>query len=109
MVTIKLVKKNGSIHSLEADGHCGYGVKGEDIVCAGVSSIMQTALLGLLQVAGIPVDFVVDDEKGYLKFTLPDNLSDKERHDAEVILSTMWLGISDLREGFSDFIELEEI
>ncbi len=108
MVTIKIVKKNGSIQSLEADGHSGYGVKGEDIVCAGVSSVIQTALLGLLQVAGISVDFTVDDEKGYLKFTLPENLNDRERHDADVILATMWLGISDLREGFSDFIELEE-
>lgn len=108
MTTVKLVRKNGRIHSLEAKGHTGYGEEGEDIVCAALSSIIQTALLGLLQVAGIAVSYERVDEEGYLKFTLPENLSEKELHDADVILCTMWLGISDLREGFSDFIELEE-
>lgn len=108
MTTVKLVKKNGKIHSLEADGHTGYGVEGEDIVCAALSSIIQTALLGLLQIAGIAVEFERRDEQGYLKFTLPDSLSAEQRRDADVILGTMWLGIMDLREGFSDFIEVEE-
>ena len=36
------------------------------------------------------------------------HMSKEEERDADVILTTMWLGLMDLHEGFSDFIELEE-
>lgn len=108
MTHVKVVRKCGKIHSLSCEGHTGYGVEGEDIVCAALSSIVQTALLGLLQVAGIAVEFDRCDEEGSLSFSLPDDMSDAQAHDADIILSTMWAGVMDLREGFSDFIELED-
>lgn len=88
------------------NGHTDYVEEGEDIVCAALSTIVQTALLGLLTVACINVSFVRDDEDGRLEFTLPE-LNERMRHDADVILNTMLCGISDLREGYSDFIDLE--
>lgn len=106
MTEIKVFKKNGSVVRVVCDGHTGYGVEGEDIVCAALSSIVQTALLGLLAVARINVSFVKDDCKGRLEFTLPE-LDERRRHDADVILDTMLCGVSDLREAYSDFIDLE--
>lgn len=108
MTQVEIVRESGHIVSLTADGHTGYGVEGEDIVCAALSSIIQTALIGLLQVAAIDVDFERRDDDGYLKFTLP-KLDKGLRHDADVILDTMLLGISDLYETYSDFIELRLI
>ncbi|MGN1099451.1 MAG: ribosomal-processing cysteine protease Prp [Christensenellales bacterium] len=106
MTTVRIVRKGNSIISIECEGHTGYGVEGEDIVCAALSSVVQTGLLGLLHyVSG--VEYERDDEAGYLKIKLPDNLDEAERHDADLITGTMLLGISDLHEGFSDFIELE--
>lgn len=101
-----MTREGGHIVSLKADGHTGYGVEGEDIVCAALSSIIQTALLGLMQVAGIPVEFSRNDGDGYIEFTVPTLSSDK-RHDADMILDTMMLGIADLYETYSDFIELK--
>ena len=48
-----------------------------------------------------------DDAVGFLRATLPRDLSESERHDADVILETMCMGIADLYEGYSDFIEME--
>lgn len=107
MTRITITKKSGSIMSVECDGHTGYGVEGEDIVCSGLSSIVQTAVLGLLSIVGINVNLKRDIERGYLSFSLPKDLEEDKRHDADVILNTMLLGVSDLRESFSDFIELE--
>ena len=92
MTSVKVVKQNGSITEVTCDGHTGYGVSGEDIICSALSSIVQTAMLGVLSVAGVNMQFDRCDEEGYLKFTIPN---------------TMLLGISDLYQGFSDFIELE--
>ncbi len=106
MTKVGIFKKDGSIVCVECTGHTGYGVEGEDIVCSALSSIVQTAALGLMQVAGIDFDYETREEDGYLKMTLPE-LSKERRHDADMILNTMFLGIFDLHEGFSDFIELE--
>ena len=53
MTSVKVVKQNGSIAEVTCDGHTGYGVEGEDIVCAALSSIVQTAMLGVLSIAGL--------------------------------------------------------
>ena len=108
MTSVEVVRKSGHVVSLTADGHTGYGVEGEDIVCAALSSIIQTALLGLMQVAGIEVTYERSDEDGYLAFSLPP-LDASGRRDADMILDTMLLGISDLYETYSDFIELKLI
>ena len=55
MTTVKFGKSDNRIVSVECDGHTGYGVEGEDIVCAALSSIVQTAVLGVMRVAGINV------------------------------------------------------
>ena len=107
MTKVRIYKEGSDITGIECDGHTGYGVEGEDIVCAALSSIVQTAVLGILQVAKIDAEYKVDERKGYLRLTLPSDMSKDRRHDANVILNTLFLGISDLYQSFSDFIELE--
>lgn len=107
MTKVVIEKKNGHIVALTADGHTGYGVEGEDIVCAALSSVIQTALLGLMRVAGISVNYTVYDAIGKMEFSLPEKMTEKDRFSADVILETMLCGIADLNEGYSDFIELE--
>ena len=107
MTKVTITKQNNYISVVECDGHTNYGERGEDIVCASLSSIVQTALMGLLMVVGVDVAIKRNDKKGYLKFSLPQNLNATEQEKCEVILQTMLCGISDLHIGFSDFIELE--
>ena len=107
MTNVCITKKNGEIVKVVCDGHTNYGVSGEDIVCAALSSIVQTAVLGVLTVAGVNLDLQRNEDRGYLSFEVPNNISQTQRHDVNVILNTMLCGISDLREGYSDFVELE--
>lgn len=107
MTDIKFFRKNGKLVGVEANGHTGYAEEGEDIVCAAASSIIQTAVLGLMQLLGIAVDFKTDAIKGYLKATLPEVITADQAHDADIILRTAYLGVSDLYEEYSDYINLE--
>ncbi len=107
MTSVKVVKQNGSIAEVTCDGHTGYGVEGEDIVCAALSSIVQTAMLGVLSIAGVNMQFERRDEDGYLRFIIPKDISKEQRAICDNILDTMLLGVADLNQGFSDFIELE--
>ena len=107
MTKVTILKKNFKIFEVECDGHTNYGEKGEDIVCASLSSIVQTAVLGLLMVCFVELDMKRDDDKGYLKFTLPEKLSNEQRTKVSAVLDTMFCGIAELNETFSDYIELE--
>ena len=107
MIKTKFFHSNGVPTGFSISGHAGYGISGEDIVCASLSSVVQTAVLGLLMIVMVEVEMQRDDELGYLKFTLPENLDETQEIQACAILDTMLCGISDLYEGFSDYIELE--
>ena len=109
MTDITITRNNGSIVQVTASGHTGYGEAGEDIVCAGVSTLIQSALLGLLQVVGVNVKYTVNEQEGSLKFTLPQNLTNAERHDCDIVLNTMLCGLQDFFTEYSDFINLEVI
>ena len=107
MTIVKITKKDGHIREVLCDGHTCYGEYGEDIVCSALSSVVQTAALGLMSVAGININLEREETRGYLKMNIPENLSEFQEIQADAILETMLCGVSDLYQGFSDFIELE--
>ncbi len=107
MTIVTIEKKGNSIKRIVCDGHTNYGERGEDIVCSALSSIVQTALMGIMMVAGVNAKTKRNDEEGFLSIEIPDKISESEQHDVDVITNTMLLGVSDLNEGFSDYIELE--
>lgn len=107
MTTVRFLRRDGKFAAVSCEGHTGYAEEGSDIVCAAVSSVVQTAVLGLMQVAGIGVDYKVDEERGYLSAEIPASVTERQSHDADVILKTACLGVSDLYGEYSDFINLE--
>ncbi len=107
MTRIVFTKSKGQIVSVECSGHTGCAAKGEDIVCAALSSIVQTAVLGVLGVAKVNADYTTDADKGELSLRIPENITAKQSEAVAIILNTLLLGAADLHEGFSDFIELE--
>ena len=108
MTTIIVKRQQNSIIQVECSGHTGYAKDGEDIVCASVSSITQTALLGLLNVAKVKVDYKYEEQQGYLKFKIVEDLNEEKRQKCDAILETMVEGIKDLQSGFSKYIKLED-
>ena len=109
MTEIKIKRnQDNEIIEFTADGHTNYGIEGEDIVCAAVSAIIQTAALGILMKAQVQAKITRDDKKGYLKLELPTNLTVTQRHSCNIILDTMILGLADLSENYSDFVTIGE-
>ena len=53
MTTVRFTRKDGMLTGVTCTGHTGYAEQGEDIVCAAVSSVVQTAVLGLMQLVGV--------------------------------------------------------
>ena len=56
MTQIKIFRQNKSIIGFECSGHTGYDVEGSDIVCAAISTLTLTCILGLEKVQNQNVD-----------------------------------------------------
>ncbi len=107
MTDITVFKSGDKYTRLICEGHTGYGESGEDIVCSALSSIVQTAALGMLMIACANVEVIRDDKRAYLEIIVPQELDKDKAHDVQVIFGTMMCGVSDLYSEYSDYINLE--
>ena len=107
MTKIVFHKQGEDFVRIESEGHTGYANRGEDIVCAAVSALLQGAALGVRDVAKVKADYRVNEERGSLLLALPKNLGEKAQHDCNVILQTLLVSVSDLQKGYSEYIEVE--
>lgn len=107
MIKIVIYKaQDGEITGFKVTGHSGYDARGKDIVCSAVSALAQTALLGLLKVAEVDVDYKIDE--GYLKCSLNNTETDKKRVMCDAIFGTMYEGLKSIKESYIKYIDIVE-
>ena len=101
MIKIEIVTaESGKICGFHVHGHSGTAKRGRDIVCAGVSAVTQTALLGILTHLRREADYSVKD--GDLRMSLknpPDELT-------EAVLQTMVLGLREMVDVYKDSVTM---
>ena len=107
MTEIKIKKQNENIVCVECKNHTGYADFGKDIVCAGVSSITQTAVLAIKKLTNVSHNFQIDEKVGFLKLELNDIDNSQNFHDAQIILKAMLCGLEDLQKQYPKYIKLE--
>ncbi len=105
MLKVTICYLNDNITGFIVKGHADFAPEGQDICCAGVSAVTQTALIGLLNhLREKPVYKVV---KGDLEVNLPANISHKDNDKAQIILNTMVAGLKAMQEEYREFIKME--
>ncbi len=107
MVKVKFEKKNNRITFFEIEGHAEAGEHGEDIVCSAISVLGQTAIIGLIEIAKINPEYVI--ESGYLSCKVPKDLSKEEWKLVQPIIDTIYLGFINVQRSYSEFVEIEEL
>ena len=86
--------KDGRLVGFRVSGHSGTAARGEDIVCAGVSALVQSAALGIMEHLRRSVD--CEDGDGKLSLRLreaPDELT-------EAVMKTMLLGLREIEKRY---------
>ena len=93
MIEIRVFSESdGKITGFSVTGHSGTAERGQDIVCAGVSSLTQTALLGIMEYLHREVDYDVASGKLLVKLRcVPGDLT-------EAILQSMLLGLMEIQK-----------
>ncbi|GAB6099076.1 ribosomal-processing cysteine protease Prp [Halanaerocella petrolearia] len=103
MIKINIERdKRGNIYKFSAQGHAEYAPQGEDIICAAVSAIMQTAVFGLQSY--LDVEPLVDTNNGWLSCQLDPKLARDEK--VKAILETMLVGLKETAKVHSKYLKI---
>ncbi|MDP2857232.1 MAG: ribosomal-processing cysteine protease Prp [Bacillota bacterium] len=94
----------GQVVGITVSGHSGYAESGSDIVCAAVSAVVQTAILGLKNVRGLDVRDRTGD--GELEFRIGRATGLEALCRADAITSTMVLGLKDIEQSYGDYLKV---
>jgi len=108
MTKITITSQNGQIVAFEVTGHTGYGKHGQDIVCAAISTIVQTAEVGIVTYLGISANVTKHDDAGYMSLHLPKHLTAHQMQHAQTLLQTAKLALKELLGQYSKFLKMEE-
>ncbi|MBR4435159.1 MAG: ribosomal-processing cysteine protease Prp [Clostridia bacterium] len=106
MTRITVLYKNGAIVGFDAEGHTGYAEHGQDIVCAAVSAITQTAVNGITELLDCPCAADVSD--GELHFMLDASVIAEQLEKAELLLKAMLLGLRSIEKEYSNYLKIKE-
>ncbi len=106
MTRVTVQREDGQIVAFSVEGHTGFARHGSDIVCAAVSVLAQTAVLGLTRVLGLAVS--VQTQDGLLTCRLPAVLKPEDRRGADLILETMLVGLRDISEQYPRHVALSD-
>lgn len=106
MVKVEFVRSSSKIVSFKMQGHAmPRETQNEvDLVCAAISAISQTTVIGIEEVLKIKVKYDIKD--GFLNLNLDGvTLEDIER--CQVLLETMMLGLKSIEIIYGDYIKVE--
>jgi len=109
MTQVLLVRhKNGELQSCSAIGHSGFSVKGSDIVCAAITTLLRTTLEVLENSEGIRL--VADvASRGSLAFTVKRDESEYSDSDKKLIFAGdfLELGLKRLMKDYPSNVTLQ--
>lgn len=107
MIAVTFFREGQSWVGFSAAGHSHFSPRGTDIVCSAVSSLAQTAVLALDQVAGIKPQW--QKKEGLLECRLPAGAGSLP--ESQVIFQTILTGIRHIALEYPDYVKvcIEEV
>ena len=98
MIAVTVVRENGSPVGFSVSGHANMGAYGEDLVCAAVSAVVQTAILGITEVCHMQAGISI--EEGQTSCILSKDASADDIGRAGIVFDTMIAGLKSIQAAY---------
>ena len=98
MITVTVYRENELPVGFSVSGHANMGEYGEDLVCAAVSAVVQTAILGITEVCHISAG--VSIEEGETTCILPKDAAQDALDRAAIVFDTMLAGLRSIQASY---------
>ena len=98
-------KAENNLLGVESRGHSGSGGKGEDVVCAAVSTLIHALFLGLRDVAKVSAEWESDANAPFIGVRWPRETA------AEVFLltATVVLSLKEIASRYAGHVSISEV
>ncbi|MDW7651153.1 MAG: ribosomal-processing cysteine protease Prp [Bacillota bacterium] len=106
MIRVRVKRVSGHVAGLTVSGHAGSGPKGEDLVCAAVSALVQTYFFSLQRLLGMNIDADVRD--GYFSFQIPAETKAETRERATFLAESLLVGLDEINNSYSGYLQVSE-
>ena len=105
MIKVRVKKLNNKVVSFSMVGHAEAAEHGKDLVCAGASAVSFGGINALFALTDV-TPIVEQKENGYLKCTLPDNLSEENFDKASLLLESIIVSLQTIERDYNDYIQV---
>lgn len=96
------------ITSFEITGHAGFGLEGEDIVCAAASTLVYSALNSIDKLADFQPMVEIDEiEGGYLYAEIPQEIDHKQNQVTQILLESLIIGFQTIEEEYFKYLKVQ--
>ena len=82
-------------------GHSGFALPGQDIICAAVSTLVQTLICSIEKLTIDKIEYSLQSGNAEIRF---GNLSDAAR----LLVDSFFVGISGVAEGNDQYVQIKE-
>ena len=106
MTCVTLFWKGKNLVGLESRGHAESGCKGEDVVCAAVSALVQALLVGLRDVAN------VSDIHCEMKKSVPlihVRWPEGKAPELDLLTRTIAFSLREIASGYAGYVSIAEV
>lgn len=108
MITVQVLRgEDERIHSFKVTGHAGYADPGEDIVCAGVSSITVGTVNSIEALTGTVME--TEMKGGFLSANLPSAEDDTVSGQVQLLLESMVVMLQGIADSYGKYIRIQEL
>ena len=96
--------KNQNVLGFECIGHAGFAGFGQDVVCAGISILVQNTINSIQTYTEEGFSCEADENSGDIRF----HFSDVPEHDAALLINSMILGLQGIQSSYGKkFLRLQ--
>lgn len=106
MISVRVKRAGHHVIGVTVNGHAGSAPKGEDIICAGVSALVQTYYFSLQRL--LHLDVKADVRDGYLSLHIPAGLPPEQLDKAGLLAESMLVGLDEINRSYPGFVEVSE-
>lgn len=107
MITVHISRReDGTIQSFEVKGHAGYADPGQDIVCAGVSSVTVGTVNSIEALTGTVMEARM--KNGFLSAELPSGEEPACSDQVQLLLESMVLMLQGIADSYREYIQIHQ-
>lgn len=97
---------DGRLCGVDSKGHAQSAKHGEDLVCAAVSTLLQTCLVALIDGLSMQPRYHMDE--GNMSVVLPESIDQEKREQAHIVFNTIRLGLMGVAINNGSYVKILE-